>query len=206
MTLNIAAVILCGGESRRMGRSKAWLPLGDERMLQRVVRLAGLAASPIVVVGAPGQELPALPADVIVARDKVAGRGPLQGLATGLSALTDDAELVYVTSTDAPFLEPLWVEHLAKLSGGYDLVVPYVDGRHHPLAAVYRRRSVLPVIKGLLRDDRLRPTLLVETVQTRLVSEQELRSVDPELRSLINLNFPDDYSKALREAGYDGFA
>ena len=192
MTVNIAAVILCGGESRRMGRSKAWLPVGDERMLQRIVRLAGLAASPIVVVGAQEQELPALPADAIVVRDTVAGRGPLQGLATGLGALTDDVELVYATSTDVPFLELRWVGHLAKLSVGYDLVIPYVDGRHHPLAAVYRRRTVLPVIEDLLREDRLRPTLLVEIVKTRLVSEHELRTVDPELRTLINLNFPED--------------
>jgi molybdenum cofactor guanylyltransferase len=206
MTMNIAVVILCGGESRRMGRSKAWLPLGDERMLQRVVRLAGLAASPIVVVGAQEQELPALPADVIVARDKVAGRGPLHGLATGLGALTDDVEVVYATGTDVPFLEPRWVGHLANLSVGYDLVVPYVGGCHHLLAAVYRRRTVLPVIESLLRDDRLRLTVLVETVKTRLVSEHELRSVDPELRTLINLNFPEDHAIALREAGYEGFA
>ena len=89
-----------------MGRSKAWLPFGDEWMLQRVVRLVGMAARPIVVVAAVGQELPELPVDVVLIRDPVAGRGPLQGLAAGLNALPDSIELVYATATDVPFLEP----------------------------------------------------------------------------------------------------
>jgi molybdopterin-guanine dinucleotide biosynthesis protein A len=67
--MSLGAVILCGGESRRMGRPKAWLPFGDQLMLQRVVRLAGTIARPIVVVAAPGQELPKLAADILVVRD-----------------------------------------------------------------------------------------------------------------------------------------
>ncbi|MGZ6054814.1 MAG: molybdenum cofactor guanylyltransferase, partial [Isosphaeraceae bacterium] len=59
-TLIVGAVILCGGESRRMGQPKAWLPFGPERMLQRVVRLVSTVTGPIVVVAAPGQELPSL--------------------------------------------------------------------------------------------------------------------------------------------------
>ena len=64
--MNLGAVVLCGGESRRMGRPKAWLPFGPELMLQRVVRLVGTVARPIVVVAAPGQDLPELPAGVSI--------------------------------------------------------------------------------------------------------------------------------------------
>src|SRR6516162_4527927 len=98
------AVVLCGGESRRMGQPKAWLPFGPERMLQRVVRLVGTVAQPIVVVAAPGQSLPELPAGVAIVRDPVAGRGPLQGLAAGLAGLPETVELVYATAADVPFL------------------------------------------------------------------------------------------------------
>ena len=56
MSLSIGGIVLCGGESRRMGRPKAWLPFGDELMLQRVVRILGEVVNPIVVVAAPGQD------------------------------------------------------------------------------------------------------------------------------------------------------
>ena len=85
--MTLGAVILCGGQSRRMGQPKAWLPFGRERLLQRVVRLVSTAAEHVAVVAAPGQELPPLPASVVLARDPVRGKGPLQGLAAGLAAL-----------------------------------------------------------------------------------------------------------------------
>jgi molybdopterin-guanine dinucleotide biosynthesis protein A len=196
-----AAVILCGGASQRMGRPKAWLPFGEERMLERVVRLAGTVARPIVVVAAADQMLPELRVDVTIVRDPVPGRGPLQGLAAGLGALPDSVELVYATATDVPFLEPRWIGRLVELSDGYDLVIPFVGGYHHPLAALYRRRIVLPAIEGLLSEDRLRLSILVDAVKTRVVDESEMKSVDPELQTLRNLNSPEDYARALADAG-----
>ena len=69
--MNLGAVILCGGESRRMGQPKAWLPFGPERMLQHVVRLVSTVTDQVVVVAAPGQDLPPLPVSVAVAHDPV---------------------------------------------------------------------------------------------------------------------------------------
>jgi molybdopterin-guanine dinucleotide biosynthesis protein A len=197
------AVIVCGGESRRMGRPKAWLPFGPERLLQRVVRLVSIAADPLVVVAAPGQDLPELPRSVLVTRDPVSGRGPLQGLAAGLAALPDSVELVYATATDVPFFRPEWVARLVRLIGDHDLAIPRTDGYFHPLAALYRRGVVLPAIENLLRADRLRPVFLTEAVRTRVVSADELREADPALGTLRNLNTPDDYVAALREAGFE---
>src|SRR5436309_2393107 len=84
-------IILAGGKSSRMGLPKATLPFGPELMLQRVVRLLSAVVNPIVVVAAPGQELPALPSDVLVTRDEREARGPLEGLFAGLSALASHA-------------------------------------------------------------------------------------------------------------------
>jgi molybdopterin-guanine dinucleotide biosynthesis protein A len=185
-----------------MGRPKAWLPFGPERMLPRVVRLVGTVAQPIVVVAAPDQAVPDLPAGVAIVRDPVAGRGPLQGLAAGFAALADPVELIYATATDVPFLHPDWITRLAELIGGDDLAIPFIDGYYHPLAALYRKGAVLPAIEELLKADRLRPVFLVEAVRARIVTEAEMRAVDPELRSLRNLNHPGDYQQALRDAGF----
>src|SRR5262245_21810446 len=102
--MNVAGIVLCGGRSSRMGRPKAWLPFGGELMLARVVRLLREEADPVVVVAAPDQDVPPLPAEVVVVRDEEKGRGPLQGLAAGLDALRGRAEAAYLSSCDVPFL------------------------------------------------------------------------------------------------------
>jgi molybdenum cofactor guanylyltransferase len=152
-------------------------------------------------VAAPGQELPALAADVAIVRDSVSGRGPLQGLAAGLAAFDNSVDLIYATATDVPFLEPRWMTRLVELAAGYDLVIPHVAGYYHPLAALYRPAAVLPAIESLLLADRLRPVFLVEAVKTRVVDEGEMRAVDPALDTLRNLNYPEDYERALADAG-----
>lgn len=209
----LGAVVLCGGQSRRMGRPKAWLPFAGEALLQRVVRRIGEAAWPIVVVAAPGQEVPPLPEGVLLVRDEVSDRGPLQGIAAGLEALAPRVARAYVSSTDAPFVAPAFVRRLADLQAGgdeddYDIVVPRADGYHHPLGAVYAC-SVRADVAALLAQDRLRPFFLFERVRT-LVVERELLladpallQADPELRSLRNLNTPEDYAAALEEDGRD---
>jgi molybdopterin-guanine dinucleotide biosynthesis protein A len=199
--MTLGGVVLCGGQSRRMGEPKAWLDFGPERMLQRVVRLVGSAVGPVVVVAAAGQELPPLPGSVAVVRDPISGRGPLQGLAAGLAALPGSVDLAYATATDVPFLQPAWIARLAALIGDHDLAIPFVEGYHHPLAALYRCSTVLPAIDALLRVDRLRPVFLMESVRTRIVEADELRAADPDLRTLQNLNSPDDYRRALAESG-----
>ncbi len=96
--MTTGGIVLCGGKSTRMGVPKATLPFGHETMLQRVVRLLGAAASPIIIVAAREQLLPDLPDDVIVTRDEREQRGPLEGLRAGLKALPDAVETAYVTS------------------------------------------------------------------------------------------------------------
>ena len=192
----VGGIILCGGQSKRMGRPKAWLPFGDETMLQRVVRLLGDVVQPIAVVAAPGQEVPPLPASIIIVRDEEKGRGPLQGLAAGLSALQGRVQAAYVSSCDVPFLRPSFVRRMIDLLDDRAICVPFVDGFHHPLAAVYRVGIVDSVTK-LLCENRLRPVFLFETTSTRIVEARELIDVDSELQSLRNLNTPADYEKAL---------
>jgi molybdopterin-guanine dinucleotide biosynthesis protein A len=195
----VGGIVLCGGQSKRMGRPKAWLPLAGEIMLPRVLRLLSAAVQPVVVVAAADQDLPPLPADVAVVRDEAKGRGPLEGLAAGLAALTGKAEAAFVSSCDVPFLKPAFVRRLIDLLGDHAICVPRIGGYHHPLAAVYRL-EVIDSLKQLLAEDRLRATLLFEKVPTRTVEAAELIDVDPTFQSLRNLNTPEDYEDAVRDA------
>jgi molybdenum cofactor guanylyltransferase len=195
--MRVAGIVLCGGQSSRMGRPKAWLPFGDELMLPRVVRLLSEAVSPMLVVAAPGQDVPPLPAEVQIVRDAEQGRGPLQGLLAGLEALQDRADAAYLSSCDVPFLQPAFVRRLIDLLGDNSICVPHVGEFHHPLAAVYRV-GIADAVAGLLADNRLRPVFLFDAVPTRVVTADELAGADPTLATLRNLNTPEDYESALR--------
>ena len=202
MSLRIGGVVLCGGKSSRMGLPKATLPFGDELMLQRVVRLLGEVVSPIVVVSADKQTLPELPDDVIVAHDRREGRGPLEGLFAGLLAAREHVDAVYATSCDVPLLATGFVKKMIEELTNFDVAVP-IDGKfHHPLAAVYRT-TVVPAIEELITNDRMRPVFLFDAVNTNRVRVEQLKQADPSLHTLMNLNQPADYQRAIELAGFE---
>lgn len=199
MRNKIGGIVLCGGRSSRMGRPKAWLPFGQEVLLQRAVRLLGQVVEPVVVVAAPAQHLPDLPPDVLVVRDEQEHLGPLAGLAGGLAALRNKADAAYLSACDVPFLQPAFVTRIISYLAFAPVVMPQVQGRLHPLAAGYGLEA-LPAAQHLLREGRLRPVFLCDALPTRIIAESELAEVDPQFLSLRNLNTPEDYDQALRDA------
>jgi molybdopterin-guanine dinucleotide biosynthesis protein A len=174
-------------------------------MLERVVRIVSCVVDEVVVVAREGQPITAqgvgAPGDVRVVRDPAEGLGPLAGIAEGLAAIR--AERAFLTSCDLPLLEPRVIRRLLDLSQGHPLAVPFVAGHHLPTAAVYAR-ELLPLARSLLAEGRRRPLFLIESVAARIVSEQELRSVDPELASFHDCNTPESYEEALFRAGLAG--
>lgn len=198
--MNVGGIVLCGGESRRMGTSKMWLSFGNECMLQRVVRILLRVVEPLVVVAGPDQDIPILPTIVEVARDSVSSKGPLQGLATGLAVIRDKVEAAYVSSCDVPLLQTAFVQYLISSLNGEKIVVPVENSFFHPLSAVYRT-SVLPEINILLKKGQLRLTRLLEEGQVRAIPVEDLKGVDPDLQSLKNVNNKEDYQNALKYEG-----
>ena len=199
-TTTVGGIVLCGGHSSRMGLPKASLPIGQETMLERVVRLVAEVVEPVAVVAAPGQSIPELPDHVLLARDRREDRGPLAGLEAGLAVLSGHVEAAYATSCDVPLLVPGFLRSMIELLADNDAVVPVDGDFYHPLAAVYRT-SVLDEVTNLLARDQLRPRFLFDTVRTRRVEVAELRSADPDLDTLTNLNRPEDYLTALKKLG-----
>jgi molybdenum cofactor guanylyltransferase len=207
--------VLAGGRSTRMGRPKANLEWHGSTLLHRVTGIVDRAVEgPVVVVRAPDQELPALPPGVRVVEDAAEGRGPLQGLAAGLAAVAEDADLAYVSSTDVPLLHPAFVRAVVRTAGRpasngsrapIDVALPVVHGFRHPLAAAYRT-SLVQAVERLIAEDRMRPAFLfeesnvLELSEDELLRDGELAEADPELLSVLNVNEPDDYERARARA------
>lgn len=188
-----SAVVLVGGKSSRMGRPKALLPFDGEPLIVHVVRALKKMFAETVVVAAPDQELPSLPA--VLVRDEVAYQGPVSGIYHGLKAATK--EVCFVTSCDAPFLNLQLISQLLAQISDCDVVVPYWQERFQPLHAVYRT-SVVPLLKNQLERGELRPIFLYDKVRTRKIPEQEIRRLDSEGLSLLNMNSPAEYDAALQ--------
>jgi molybdenum cofactor guanylyltransferase len=198
-------VVLAGGRSARMGTPKASLEWHGSTLLRRTVSVVARAAGgPVVVVRAPGQELPSLPGGILLADDPQAGKGPLQGIATGLAALRGRADLAFVSSTDLPFLHPAFARRVLSVLGeneGADVALPVARGFRQPLAAAYRV-SLAAAAGRLVAEDRLRLTFLLDECAVAQLDGEALRkdpvlaALDPDLDSVVNVNTPADYQAA----------
>jgi molybdenum cofactor guanylyltransferase len=195
-----AGIVLAGGRSSRMGTPKAALEWHGSTLLRRV---AGIVArgvdGPVVVVQAPGQSLPALPATVELVEDAREGRGPLQGLAAGLAAVDGRADVAFAASTDLPFLHPAFVRRVVNaLDDDHDVVLPLAHGFPQPLAGAYRV-ALRAVVDRLLVEDRrafghlLEASRVLRLDEAALLTDRGLAAGDPSLRSVVNLNERADY-------------
>jgi len=189
---NATAVILTGGKSSRMGRPKALLLFDGEPLIVHVARALKSMFADTVVVAAREQELPPLPATVV--RDEVSYQGPVGGIYYGLKAA--GKEFCFVTSCDVAFINAPLISYLISQISNYDVVVPYWENRFQPLHTVYRK-SVAPLLKEQLERGELRPIYLYDKVRTRKITEDEMRPLDPEGLSFLNMNTPEDYETAL---------
>jgi molybdenum cofactor guanylyltransferase len=198
-----AGIVLAGGRSSRMGTPKAALEWHGSTLLRRTAGiLARVTDGPVVVVRAPGQELPALPPGTEVLDDPREGLGPVQGLAAGLAALAGRAEIAFVSSTDMPFLHPAFVRRVLRAAQeGADVGLPVARGYPQPLAAAYRT-ALATVAERLVAEQRLRPAFLFDECavtrldETALRADPVLAALDPGLDSVVNVNSPADYQAA----------
>ena len=180
-------VILAGGLSRRMGRDKASLPAGDGTLIEHLARRLAPVVDETIIAGGSGR--PALP-DVTMVEDRYPGLGPLAGMHAGL--LASRSPLVWVVGCDLPDADPRLASLLCGLARDVDAVVPRIDSEPQGVCAVYDR-ALAPRIEGLLAAGERRVTMLLAASNVRYVTPDELRAVDPELRSFRNINTPDDY-------------
>ena len=184
----VAAAVLAGGASRRMGRDKATLAVAGVELASLALAAAARVADPVVLVapeGHPARRLAAAPVTD-------PGEGPLAALAAALAAL--DADHVLVLAGDHPGLRVELLAHLADLADRGEAVACRRGPRLEPLVAVYRRAPTLALARARLADpagDRSLAGLLAG-LRTLVVEEAQWRPLDPDGRSFVDLDDPAD--------------
>jgi molybdopterin-guanine dinucleotide biosynthesis protein A len=195
--LRVSGVVLCGGESRRMGSPKPWLSFGNEPLLCRVVRRVSQAIRPVVVAARADQDLPALPADIQVVHDEIENGGPLVGLLAAFDQIATECDAIFVCGCDQPFISPTFIRRIVGLLAGHEAVVPEHNGRIHPLTALYRC-STHGTLADMVARRALRATAFARRCDAAFPTPDAFAGVDPGLDSLKNINDPETYRQMQR--------
>jgi len=196
----VAAFILAGGLSARMGREKGLLDFGGEPLIVRTGRLIEPLVCELTVVGSP-ERYAALGLRAIADQNlgggegKVAVRTPLVGIATALNATKAPWNLIL--ACDLPYLTACWVDWLLAraMDSGAQIVMPRTLGGLEPLAAVYHKECATPIVAALERGV-LKVTDAIAEFRMDCLSESDWNGHDPEGRVLRNMNTPSDYEEA----------
>lgn len=191
----VAAFVLAGGKSTRMGADKAFVLLDGRTLLARSLELARSVTSDVRIVGDPAKSSAFGP----VVQDLFPGCGPLGGIHAALRA--SSAELNLMLAVDLPFVSPALLEYLIKRawnSVSASVVVPHIDGRWQPLCAVYRREFA-DVAEVALQAGRFKIDALFDGARAQRVGEEEVLGVGFSAEMFRNLNTPEDLAEAARK-------
>jgi molybdopterin-guanine dinucleotide biosynthesis protein A len=188
----IAAFILAGGASRRMGTDKSQLRLEQQTFTERIAETLLQITDSVSIVGRDS-DVSSLPS----VADVYPKWGALGGIHAALSACS--REWAIVVACDLPFVTSELFLYLAAQRLDHEAVVPVQeDGRPQPLAALYRVDPCLRRATDLIEAGRRRPVDLLEAVNTRWVAFDELRNFARAQSFFVNINTPDDYDEAIR--------
>lgn len=179
------ALILAGGKSSRMGgKHKGDLKIGGETFTQHLIN--ELSGKTDRVWISYGEEIHEKYENCEIVTDQYVACGPMGGLHAGLSAAR--SERIFVVACDMPFVKGELIEMLENhLTEEADAVVPVVEGRVHPLAAIYRK-SILPIVTEYLENGNYRMYRLVENLKTAYVKIEE------QAYMMRNINTIDEYN------------
>jgi molybdopterin-guanine dinucleotide biosynthesis protein A len=210
---HVSALVLAGGQSRRMGRDKAFLDFDGAPLIERVIeRVQSVCAETIIVVNDTEKYTRF---GLRVVRDIYQGKGSLGGIFSGLQAASEEYALA--VACDLPFLNDALLRYLITLAPQADVVIPRSHAptgkakdatRYEHLAvkesglqatqAIYSKRCLEPMRARLLADD-LRIINFFDEVRVRVVEPDEVARFDPQMLSFINVNRPSDLAMALSQ-------
>lgn len=193
--MEVAAIVLAGGKSRRLGRRKALETIGGKSLIERVIDRLEPLTNQILIVTSRAQF--ALPFDSRAKKlvDVYPDKGPLGGIYTGLLASTSFYGVV--VACDMPFLNTELLHYLVELSPNYDAVVPRLaEDRVQPLHAVYSK-NCLETMKIRLEQNQWGVTSFLNTLKVRYVDQADCQRFDPQLLSFFSVNDQLELDRAL---------
>ncbi len=197
----VAAFVLTGGKSSRMGEEKSALLLDGHTLLERAIEIARAASANVRLLGTASLGVPPLPSfdtsgiEIDIIPDRFPGCGPLAGIDAALSAT--NADLNFILSVDTPFVPTAFVRYLVDRASANDALVTYPrpSSGYQPLCAVYRKQFG-PIAEAALQSGKYKIDPLFARVPSCTIDDAELRKLGFTDEIFDNLNTPDDWERA----------
>ena len=190
MRMDVTCAILAGGKSRRMGRDKALIPVGDRALLSRVYAVAEEVFTDILVLSNLHTHLDKVRAPIV--KDVIPRQGPMIGIVSAL--LYARTPYVFVLACDMPFLRKDAIEYVLTAARGEDIVIPKTEKGFEPLHALYNRSCISPLLsaieRGRMKIPDIFPLLSVKVVEGKGVFTGQGLSI------FTNINTEEDLSRA----------
>jgi molybdenum cofactor guanylyltransferase len=186
----ITGVILAGGKSTRYGTNKAFAEVQGVRLIERTIRVMGSVCPRLLLVTNTPAEYAYLQLPMV--EDLIKGLGPLGGIYTGLEVIDDENGLF--VACDMPFLREDLLRCMVTLRGDFDAVVPRVNWMVEPLHALYTK-NCLPSLREFIRSQELQILKFFQKIRVRYMEEEEIRKIDPDLKSFFNINRPEELER-----------
>ena len=180
-----------------MGQPKASLPFGASNLLERIVAELQKKFQEVIVVAAPADGIEI--AGVRTIHDPVEYEGPVGAIERGMKIAAND--VVFACSCDLPLLSAAVATELCRMLSGDAAVIPEVIRKLQPLHAAYDKAHTLAGLASMISSGEKRLTEIPRFIAARVIHEPQLRAIDPELRSFLNVNTPEEYQRALKLSG-----
>ena len=185
---NISAILLAGGNSRRMGREKAFLKINGIPLIQYVYNQLQTHFRTVLISANDKAKYSFLGAEVIV--DKKPGMGPLMGIASALEASPSD--LNFVIACDIPDIDLEFVKMMVRESTAYDGVIPMNSrSQYEPLYGIYKK-SMLKNMNTLLLSGRNKISRVFDMCVMRYIAVKGVHWLQ-------NLNTIEDYEQYIKD-------
>ncbi|MDP2753921.1 MAG: molybdenum cofactor guanylyltransferase [Nitrospirota bacterium] len=187
------ALILAGGENKRFPVIKGFLEISGKRIIEKNIELLkGIFNKVIISTNNP--EL-YFYLGVLMVGDVVEYRGPMTGILSGLTI--PEVSEVFVTACDMPFINTMLIKYIVdKWEKEYDAVIPIFDDKPQPLLGIYSKRIAKSMEQSIKNGERSLRRFL-QGINVLYINEEEVRNIDPEGRSFININTIEDFQKEI---------
>jgi len=185
------ALILAGGENKRIPLLKGFLEIRDGKILEVAIQRLRKVFNRILLSANTPEHYFYLGLPMV--GDIIQVRGPMTGIFSVLSL--PDVSVVFVTACDMPDINGILITYIAgRWASEYDAVIPVFNNEPQPLPGVYAKSLVRRMEEALHHEKRSLKGFLRDC-NVLYVQEAEVRKIDPEGRSFVNINTMQDFEK-----------